>query len=67
MRKYGSPAKIRTPVSRFQDRRDNHYTAGEPTVTEDEITQLILITSLRSRGRSLNTESLISLNIPINI
>ena len=43
----------------------NHYATGEPTVTADEIAQLILITSLRSRGRSLNTESLISLRIDL--
>ena len=48
MRKYGSPARIRTPISCIQGRRDNHYTTGEPTVTADEIAQLILITSLRS-------------------
>ena len=63
MSKYGSPARIRIlvkAVSRVQGRRDDHYTTGEPTVTADEIAQLILITSLRSRGRSLNTESLIS-------
>ena len=32
-------------------------------VNADEIAQLILITSVISRGRSLNTESLISLRI----
>ena len=51
------------PDSCIQGRRDNHYTTGEPTVTADEIAQLILITSLRSRGRSLDTETLISLRI----
>ena len=30
---------------------------GNPTVTADEIAQLILITSPRSQGRSINTES----------
>ena len=45
MRKYGSPPRIRSPVSCVQGRRDNHYTTGEPTVTADEIAH-ILITSL---------------------
>ena len=31
-------------------RRDNRYTTGEHTVEADEIAQLSLITSLRSRG-----------------
>ena len=29
MPKYGSPARIRTPVSCVQGRRDNNYTTGE--------------------------------------
>ena len=37
---------VRTPVSCVQVRRDNHYTTDEPTVTADEIAQLILIVSL---------------------
>ena len=57
MRKYDSPARIQTPLSCVQGRRDNHYTTGEPTaVTADEIAQLIFITSLRSRGRILAGE-----------
>ena len=55
MRKYGLPAKIQTPVSCVESRRDNHYTTGEPTVTADEIAQLILSSSVKSQGRSLNT------------